>query len=435
VKSSLPASLCLVTTFFGAVSATAQTPAPSAPAAPVETRSINDVLLTVARHQLREVVDGDYKRGAWEEVQANRPPKGVTWTYQWGVTLYGLLRASEATGDKTFSDFVIKHNQIASRYVSYLRWVDSTFGATHKAEVDKLLQASGVSRFVRLTRLDFCGAMGHSMLESILKHGAKPGPEETEMLDYIADYISKKQGRIKGEDLLFRPEDRNTLWIDDLYMSCPFLIRRGKQTGQSAFLNDAAKQYIGFAKRQQDEDGLWFHAAFVDENRRTKFKWSRANGWTMVTAAEILSFLPDNHPDREAMLGFLRKHVNAVKALQKPSGLWPQVIDHPELWDETSSSCMFSYSLARLTRRGLLPKENLDVARKAFAGVMRNVAPNGDVLEVSEGTGIGETIEFYRDRRRPVNDHHGPGPVMMAAAELLEIEKEEAAKSPAKPKK
>jgi rhamnogalacturonyl hydrolase YesR len=393
-------------------------------------RSIKDVVLTVARHQLRDLEDGDYKRGTWEEVQLNRPPRGITWTYQWGVTLYGLLRATDATGDKTFERFVIRHNEIASRYLTYLRWLDATFGATHKDDVDKILQASGVSRVVRLNRLDFCGAMGHSMLETILRHGATPTPEETEMLDFIADYISKKQGRIPGEDLLFRPEANNTLWIDDLYMSCPFLIRRARQTGQSALLDDAAKQMLGFARRQQDADGLWFHAGYVAENRRSLFKWGRANGWAMVTAVEILSAMPDDHPARAGIIGNLLKHVNAVKALQKPSGLWPQVVDHPELWDETSSSCMFSYAMARGARRGFIPKENLEVAKKAFAGVMKNVAPNGDVLEVSEGTGIGENLEFYANRKRPVNDHHGPGPVMMAGAELLEIEKEAAAAKP-----
>ena len=94
------------------------------------------------------------------------------------------------------------------------------------------------------------------------------------------------------------------------------------------------------------------------------------------------------------------------------------------MWDETSSTAMFAYSIARGVRRGYLPKEDLQVATKAFAAVMRHVAPNGDILEVSEGTGIGENLDYYRNRRRPVNDHHGPGIVMMAAAELLEVEKE-----------
>jgi unsaturated rhamnogalacturonyl hydrolase len=397
-------------------------------AAQTETRSIRDVVESVARHQLREVTPGVYKRGTWEETQLSTPPKGVTWTYQWGVTLYGLLRATDALGDKTFAEFAIRHNQIASSYFSYLRWLDTTYGVTHKEAVDKVLQASGMSRFVRLSRLDFCGAMGHSMLEGFLRHGAKPTPDETEVLEYITDYISKKQGRIEGEGVLYRPENDHTLWIDDLYMSCPFLIRRAKQTGQTALLDDAAKQILGMAKRQQDENGVWFHAAWVAKNKRTAYKWSRANGWAMVTMVEVLSVMPENHPDRPAILAVLRKHVEGVKKLQKPSGLWPQVIDQPDMWDETSSTAMFSYAMARAARRGWIAKENLEVARKAFAGVMKNVAPNGDVLEVSEGTGIGETLEFYRDRRRPVNDHHGPGPVMMAGAELLEIEKEGAKK-------
>ena len=406
-------------------------PVPTPASVPVNAASLRELLARVGEHSFRPIEDGDYKRGTWEEVQANRKPTGVIWTYQWGVTQYGLLRASEATGDKRFTEFVARHNEVASRYASYLRWYDRTFVADHKEDVDKSLQASGISRFIRLNRLDFCGAMGHSLLESILKHGVKPTAEETEILDYIADYISKKQGRIPGEGTLFRPEDRNTLWIDDLYMSCPFLIRRAKQTGDSSLLDDAAKQYLAFAKRQQDTDGLWFHAAFVNDNRHTNYKWSRANGWVMVTAVEILSMMPDNHPSRAAILEVYRKHASAVMKLQRPSGLWPQVIDHPELWDETSSSSMFAYSIARAVRRGWLPKENLEVAKRAMAGVMKNVAPNGDVLEVSEGTGIGETVEFYRDRRRPVNDHHGPGPVMFAAAELLEI-MGDAAKAPKK---
>ena len=399
----------------------AQAP-PSSPAPSPDTRTVRDVVTAVARYQLKPLEEGEYKRGTWEEVQANKRPAGLTWTYQYGVILYGMLRAAEATGDKTFADFVAEHNRKASAYASYLRWVDRTYGASQKEGVDPLLEASRFRRFIRMDRLDFCGAMAHSMLESVLKHGVVPNEAETEILDYVADYIQNKQGRIEGEGVFFRPENRDTLWIDDLYMSCPFLIRRAKQKNDPAALDDAARQVKGMAKRQQDADGLWYHAAWVKENRRSPYKWGRANGWAMVTTVEVLSAMPENHPDRQALIDILRKHVAGVKKHQKPSGLWAQVPDHPELWDETSSSAMFAYSIARGVRRGWLPKEDLQIARKAFAGVMRNVTPDGQVLEVSEGTGIGETLEYYRDRRRPVNDHHGPGPVMFAGAELLEID-------------
>jgi rhamnogalacturonyl hydrolase YesR len=415
---------------LAAVPAAAQAPSPAASPDP---RSIRDVVTSVAKFQLKPLQEGEYKRGTWEEVQANKLPTGLTWTYQYGVILYGLLRASDGTGDQTFADFVADHNRKASAYASYLRWVDKTYGESQKDGVTALLEASRFRRFIRMDRLDFCGAMAHSMLESVLKHGVVPNESETETLDYVADYIENKQGRIQGEGIFFRPEAKNTLWIDDLYMSCPFLIRRAAQKKQPALLDDAARQVKGFAKRQQDADGLWYHAAWVDENRRSLYKWGRANGWAMVTTVEVLSAMPESHPDRQALIDILKKHVAAVKKLQKPSGLWPQVLDHPELWDETSCSAMFAYSIARGVRRGWLPKEDLEVARKAYAGVMRNVTPDGQVLEVSEGTGIGETLEFYRDRKRPVNDHHGPGPVMFAGAELMEIDAA-AAKAPAKKK-
>lgn len=407
--------------------AQAPSPAPSP-----DTRTVRDVVTSVAKFQLKPLEEGEYKRGSWEEVQANRLPKNLTWTYQYGVILYGLLRASDGTGDKTYADFVADHNRKASAYASYLRWVDATYGTSQKDGVTALLEASRFRRFIRMDRLDFCGAMAHSMLESILEHGVVPNQSETEVLDYVADYIQNKQGRIEGEGIFFRPEARNTLWIDDLYMSCPFLIRRAAQQKQPALLDDAARQVKGFAKRQQDADGLWYHAAWVDQNRRSLYKWGRANGWAMVTTVEVLSAMPENHPDRAALIEILKKHVAGVKKLQKPSGLWAQVLDHPEMWDETSCSAMFAYAIARGVRRGWLPKEDLQVARKAFAGVMKNVTPDGQVLEVSEGTGIGETLEFYRDRKRPVNDHHGPGPVMFAGAELMEIDAAAPGKADAK---
>lgn len=423
-----PAALVLAVL---AVPAAAQAPSP---AASPDTRSVRDVVTSVAQFQLKPLAAGEYTRGTWEQVQANKPPTGLTWTYQYGVILYGLLRASDATGDAAYADFVADHNRKASAYASYLRWVDKTYGESQKDGVTALLDASRFRRFIRMHRLDFCGAMAHSMLESVLKHGVVPDENETEILDYVADYVQNKQGRIPGEGIFFRPEAKNTLWIDDLYMSCPFLIRRGAQKKDPALLDDAARQVKGFAKRQQDADGLWYHAAWVDENRRSLYKWGRANGWAMVTTVEVLSAMPENHPDRPALIDILRKHVAGVKKLQKPSGLWPQVLDHPELWDETSCSAMFAYSIARGVRRGWLPKEDLEVARRAFAGVMKNVTPDGQVLEVSEGTGIGETLEFYRDRKRPVNDHHGPGPVMFAGAELMEIDALAAKKAPAKKK-
>jgi unsaturated rhamnogalacturonyl hydrolase len=391
-------------------------------------RSVEAVVRAVAqRNTLPEVREFQYRGETWEQVMAFRPPQNVTWTYQYGVTLYGLLRASEALQDKSIAAYVARHNEVAARYFHYLRTVEKNHGATHKDAVEMAIKMSPLARFIRLDRLDFCGAMGHALLESVLKHGVTPTPEEREIIAYIGDYISTKQGRIPGEGILYRPEDRDTLWIDDLYMSTPFLVRWAKHTGKSEPLDDAAKQILGMAKRQQEPDGLWIHAAFVKEGTRNGFKWGRANGWAMVSTVEVLSALPENHPDRPALLEVLKKHIEGVKPLQAPSGLWHQVLDAKDIWEETSCSSMFAYSIARAVRRGWIPAENLKIAQKAFAAVSEHVTACGEVAETCEGTGIGTTLDFYRNRRRPFNDHHAPGPVMIAGAELIEIEREKAA--------
>ncbi len=170
---------------------------------------------------------------------------------------------------------------------------------------------------------------------------------------------------------------------------------------------------------QQDADGLWFHGNFIAEGKTSPYKWGRGNGWAMVATVEVLSAMPENHPSRRTLLDILKRHIHGVLPLQAPSGLWRQVLDHSELWEETSCSAMFAYSIARAVRRGWIGAETLPFARKAFDGISANVTENGLVNGTCEGTGIGTTLNFYVTRRRPVNDSHGIGPVLLAGSELM----------------
>src|SRR5512136_1577669 len=88
----------------------AQEPAKSAlePVKAKVGRPVRDVILALARRQMRELADGEYKKGTWEEFKAAKKPTGIDWVYPWGVTLYGMLRTSEVTGDKQLKDFVVR---------------------------------------------------------------------------------------------------------------------------------------------------------------------------------------------------------------------------------------------------------------------------------------------------------------------------------------
>ena len=110
---------------------------------------------------------------------------------------------------------------------------------------------------------------------------------------------------------------------------------------------------------------------------------------------------------------------SCMKKVQAPDGMWRQVLDKPELWEETSCTAMFAYGIARAVHRGWIDASNMAVARKAFAGIAKNVTPEGVVKSTCAGTNIGADLQFYIDRPRPDDDMHGRGPVLLAGTELL----------------
>ena len=376
------------------------------------------MITRVAHHQIHPLANGDYAPvDSVVAAQAKRQANGIAWDYPWGVTLYGMLHVYDATGDKDIERFVIEHNQIVTRYYAWLADLRAKVGAT--PELRGFVRPLPVRRLMGLGSLDDCGAMGAQLVETFLNHGVQPAPEQKAVAEMIADYIANKQARLP-DGTLWRPGAMGgTVWIDDLYMSCPFLVRWYEHTGDRQYLDDAARQIVNVAQRLQDADGIWWHGYFETDRKHSPIKWGRGNGWAMVATVEVLSAMPEDHPQRAALLGILRRQINGLKPLQAPDGMWRQVLDHPELWEETSCTAMFSYAIARAVKRGWIDPYNLTVARKAFAAVARHVTPDGVVIGACQGTGIGEDLEAYVERARLDDDQHGPGPVMLAGAEIL----------------
>lgn len=391
--------------------------------------SIRQVLQVVGRHQLRELRDGQYPHAASAaEALKAQPPAGIAWNYPWGVTLYGLLRSTDVTGDQDARNFVYQHNAIVGRYYTWQRQLQQQFPSAVAVQrfVDDN-RGNKISGLMRLGSLDNTGAMGAEMMESLLRQPDRMTNEQRAVLERVADWISNQQDRLP-DGTLWRPERTDvaskwpagTIWADDLYMSCPLLVRWSEYTHNGKFLNDAAHQVINMAARLQDSDGLWFHAYDEPAHEHSPYKWGRANGWAMVATVEILSAMPENHPDRARLLDIFRRHVDGVKRVQPASGVWHQVLDHSELWEETSCTNMFAYAIARGVNRGWLPASDMDVARKAFAGVCAHyVTPEGVVKGTCEGTGIGLDLQFYVNRRHPDDDYHGRGVVLLAGTEIL----------------
>ena len=378
---------------------------------------IRDVVARVAKHQLHALADGAYPAFPnIAEAKAAKQPEGIAWNYPWGVALYGMERSVDVTGDQAVDQFVVEHNLICARDYGWFAGLEKQFGRT---AVAPLMRGSKIGGLLRLGSLDSCGAMGNEMLESMIRHPERVTPEEKAVVARIADWVLHKQDRMLDGTLWRSRSMGGTVWPDDLYMGGVLLVRWGIYNHDQKFIDDAAQNIIHQAALEADSDGLWFHGYFVSEKKHAPFKWGRGNGWVTVTLVETLSAMPESDPLRPQLLDILRKQIDSLKKVQAPDGMWRQVLDKPELWEETSCTAMFAYGIARAVNRGWIDASNMAVARRAFAGIAKNVTADGDVNGTCEGTNIGTTLDFYRNRPHPDNDPHGRGPTMLAGTEIL----------------
>jgi len=377
---------------------------------------IRDVLARVVKHNLHALADGEYPAATnLDQAKAAKAPEGIAWSYPWGVTLYGILRSTDATGNKAAENFVVEHDKICARYYEWLAGLEKQFGAEGKA----FARTTKLKPLVSLGNLDSCGSMGNQIVETMLRHTELVTPADKAVAERIVDWVTAKQHRLPDGTLARPGKDGETVWPDDLYMGCPVIIRWSEYTGDKKYLDDAANQMIHQAELEQDADGLFFHGYNVKEKKHSPFKWGRGDGWVTVSLVELLSALPENHPQRAKLLGILKRQIDGLKKVQAPDGMWRQVLDHPELWEETSCTAMFAYGIARAVNRGWLDASYMPVARKAFAGISKHVTTEGVVNETCIGTNIGQDLDYYVNRQRPSDDMHGRGPVVLAGTELL----------------
>ena len=382
----------------------------------ISNAEIRDIVERVARHNLQPLADGEYPVVTnLAQAESAAPPKGITWDYPHGVMLYGMERSTEVTGDTDVDQFVLEHNLICARYYRWLAGVQAQFGAAG----EPFIHSTRLRLLMDLGSLDSCGAMGNEMLVSMRRHPARVTPDERAVVTRIADWVTRRQDRLPDGSLWRSKELGGTVWPDDLYMGGVFLVRYGLYLRRQEYIDDAASNIIHQAALEQDSDGLWFHGYFVNEKTHAPFKWGRGNGWAMVSTVETLSAMPENDPLRPPLLEILRKQLAGLKQTEAPDGMWRQILDHPESWEETSCTAMFAYSIARAANRGWIDRSNLELARRAFAGLAKNVTPDGAVLNTCQGTSIGRTLGFYLNRQRPPDDPHGRGPVMLAGTEIL----------------
>ncbi len=338
----------------------------------------------------------------------NRRGEFNDWTYSMGVVLAGMLQASDVTGDERFAAYALKDLDFVFDHLDYFRRQAKEFGP----------QRDGYRRLLDMRELDDCGAMGAALVKA---YARRKDPRWREAIDLVAAHVGTRQMRLP-DGTLARPRPQPvSLWVDDAYMSIPFLAQMGVLTGERAFFDDAARQVTGMSARLFHADvGLYDHSWFENAVPTDPvFYWGRGAGWMLMSMAELLSVMPADHPERARVLDQYRRAVQGVGAVQGGTGLWHQLLDRPDSYLETSASAMFVFAIARGVNRGWLSPAWAPPAQAGWKAIARRVRDDGRIEGICVGTTAAYDPVYYTNRPTDLGAMQGYGPVLMAGAEVI----------------
>ena len=340
-------------------------------------------------------------------------------SYEWGVTYSGVLAAYEVTGDEAYRDYVFKRHKLLAEMAPY-------FAKLHQKGEQIDVNARKV---VDPHALDDAGAVCCSMIKALLLNNppqSNLSPLASHLLPLInnyADYIMNKEYRLAdGTFARIRPQ-KNTVWLDDMFMGVPAVAYMGKYTGDPTYYDEAARQVLQFASRMWvPEKNLFRHGWVESMQEHPAFHWGRANGWAILTMCEVLDVLPEDHPQRAEIMTLMRSHLKGLAALQHHDGYWHQLLDRSDTYLETSATAIYAYCFAHAINKGWVDaKVYGPVAQLAWHAVEASVNDKGQVEGVCVGTGMGFDPAFYAYRPVHVMAAHGYGPVIWAGAEMLRL--------------
>lgn len=331
------------------------------------------------------------------------------WQYSHGTMVWSILALEKETKDNHYLPFVKKYADFILDHYDYIKW-----------QYDSLYAWRGsYHRIFRRTMLDDAGAPALSFAGLYVE---EKDQAIGKFLEPLIDYVSSKQVRL-ADSTFCRPEPEEfTVWADDLFMSVPFLVRMAKATGEKKYMEDAVRQVIQFRKYLLNpQTGLYKHGWFSSSGRQSVAYWGRANGWVVWATAELLDWLPANHPSYKKILEAFRQHITSLAKYQDNDGFWHQVLTRPDSYKETSCTAMFALAMARGVRKGWLSKSFKQPALKAWNAVAGKIDANGVVHGICRGTEIGFNEQFYLDRKTIDNDPRGLGAVITAGIEIAKL--------------
>jgi len=315
---------------------------------------------------------------------------GWEWTH--GVGLYGIWQYYDQTGESTMRDIV-----------------DSWFAAR---------LAQGTTKNVN-TMAPF--------LTLAYRYEETGDRTLLPWLDSWAEWAMRAMPRTPHggmQHITLAEENHHQLWDDTLMMTVLPLTKIGLLLDRRHYVSEATFQFLTHVAYLMDrETGLWFHGwSFDGSHNFAKARWARGNSWLTMVIPDFLELvdLPGSDPVRRFLIEVLDAQVTALAELQDSSGLWHTLLDDPSSYLEASATAGFAYGILKAVRKRFLDAHYAPVAEKAVLAVIANVSNDGELQQVSFGTGMGPDLDFYRRIPR-TSMPYGQAMAILCLAEYLRI--------------
>ena len=334
------------------------------------------------------------------------------WCYERGIITKAWLDVYEKTGDKRFYDAA---KQNVDRYVT----ADGEI-LTYEPEkynLDMICMGRSALRLYKAT--------GDERYEKACRR----------LTEQLRHQPTTPEGGFWHKKLY--PQQ---MWLDGIYMACPFMAEFAAAFGEAEWADMAVKQMTLIYEKTRLASGLHAHA--WDSAKAQKWAdpqtglsphvWGRAMGWFVMAHADVLSALPKTHPDYAKLAAQMKSLLDAVMAARGGDLLWHQVMDMPaneENYAESSCSAMFIYGLCRGAELGLCGEEAVKAARESMDALWKKnvvIAADGypELTKICKVAGLGGepyrsgSYSYYINEVVCSGDTKGTAPFLMACCAL-----------------
>lgn len=333
------------------------------------------------------------------------------WHYSNGVLDMSMIRLGKYLNEPKYTDYAKNH--VAFGFANY-EYFKNTF------RNDRKHWHWPFGQLWNFKELDDCGAMGAAVI-NVYELDKKA--EYKTYIENAANHIMNGQVCLEDGTLCRTFPREMTVWADDVYMSVSFLSQMGKMTKDNKYFDEAAKQIINIADYLWcPEKQLFYHCYYTDMKRNGVAFWGRANGWITVSLVLLLDEMPENHPKRAELISLLEKQIVGVSRYQNTNGMWNQLLDKPESYDESSVTAMYVYGIAKAVNNKWIDPTYARIAEVAWKALKETqITADGHFKNVCVGTGITDDLPFYYNRPVGENEKHGLGLIIDTGIEMMKL--------------